>query len=184
MSSQPHTTCPNCDHPIANETYCPNCGQRTQLPRITFKETLADFFSSSFSLEGPFLRTVAMLFRNPDQGFRDFLQGKRKRYYKPVPFFIVNTVIYLLLQSLVGYDPLANTNITLTVHDEPRLIDQTGIAARFMVTYINHILLFLVLSIGLMSKLFFGKRYHLAEFVAVSFYVTAAYLLLGSQYAV
>ena len=171
MAEAHHSTCLNCDHPIADEAFCPACGQRTQLPRITFRETIADFFSSSFSLEGPFLRTLLMLFRNPGQLFRDFLSGKRKRYYKPVPFFIVNTVIYLLLQSIIGYDPLGSSNIQLTYDDQPTLVNQTAEAAQLMVGYINHILLFLVASMGLMLKLFFRKRYHLAEYVAVAFFI-------------
>ena len=180
MDSTVHKRCLNCDHPIADEAFCPACGQRTKLPRITFKETFADFLSSSFSLEGPFWRTMVLLFRNPGRLFRDYLSGKRKRYYKPVAFFIVNTAIYLLLGSIIGYDPLAHTNIQLTYDDVPTLVNQTAQAARFMVGYINHILLFLVLAIGLMCKLFFRKRYRLAEYIAVGFYIVAFYLAMGN----
>lgn len=174
MSHNPEKFCLNCKHPLKEEAFCPSCGQRTGVSRISFRETLSEFFSSTFSIEGPLLKTLWMLVRRPGRLFRDYLEGQRQRYYRPIPLFIVCTVLYVLVQSLTGDDTL---KYQITVEDEVTLEEETKEAVKFMVAYINHILLFQVACLGLIAKLLFWKRYHLAEFIAVSFYITAFYLV-------
>ena len=65
-----------------------------------------DFFSASFALEGPLMRTLQRLITNPGIMLRGFLAGERKKYYKPVAFFIMLTAVYLILRSWLDYNPL------------------------------------------------------------------------------
>ena len=172
-------SCLNCDVALSKENFCPNCGQSTGHKRITFRETLGDFIGHTLSLDGAFLKTHAALVTRPGALFRDYLKGKRQNYYKPVPFFIVNTAIYLLVATLIGYDALKGTKIALTVGGEVTAVALTTQAGQFMASHINHILFFLVISIGLLSKLYFWKRYNLAEYVAVAFFIAAGYTAIG-----
>ena len=172
--------CLNCDRSLSDERFCPDCGQATKLKQITFRETVGDFLGSMLSLEGSFPKTIVALCTRPATLFRDYLAGKRMNYYKPVAFFIVTTAIYLLVSSAIGFDPLRGTRIQLTHEDQVVAQETTARAAIFMVSHINHIMLLLVLSIGFWSRIFFRKRYNLAEYVAVGFFVTSIYTLFGT----
>ncbi|XLS30461.1 DUF3667 domain-containing protein [Flavobacteriaceae bacterium M23B6Z8] len=150
------------------------------MSRITFKETVASFLSASFAIEGPFAYTLRGLVTNPGKVFREFFQGKRKTYYKPVAFFVLTSALYIIIKTLINFDPL-NGQIAIESEGEkiPRMLVKTREAARFMVSHINHILIFLVFAIALITKLFFWKKYNLTEYTVVGFFIAGMYILVG-----
>ncbi|MEP0984632.1 DUF3667 domain-containing protein [Ekhidna sp.] len=174
-SNQP--VCLNCGSKTA-ENYCINCGQSTSVGRITFRETINDFFSSTFALEGPLFSTIRLLIVNPGKLFREFISGRRKNYYKPVAFFVVLTAVYLILREASGYDPFYGQTQMKRENIPERAVLFVA-ASKFMVANINNILFFLVFSIGLTQKLFFYKKYNLAEYLVVGFFISGIYLLIG-----
>ncbi|MEP1097447.1 MAG: DUF3667 domain-containing protein [Cyclobacteriaceae bacterium] len=167
------TECSNC-HTKTSGAYCQQCGQSTSVHRITFHETLGDFFSSTFALEGQLLTTIKLMVVNPGKLFREFIGGKRKSYYKPVAFFVVLTALYLIVRALVDYNPIADVK---EIQEGPG--KKFAVAGQYMFAHINHIMILLVFSIGLNQKLFFWRKYNLAEYVAVGFYIAGFYTLLG-----
>ncbi|MEP5611923.1 MAG: DUF3667 domain-containing protein [Cyclobacteriaceae bacterium] len=172
--------CSNCNAKTT-EAYCQQCGQSTSVHRITFHETLGDFFSSTFALEGPLLSTIRLLIVNPGLLLREFFVGKRKKYYKPVSFFVVLTAIYLILRALIQYDPLEG-QLPPTYENTPPAVLRIKKAAYYMVKNINNIMFFLVFAIGFNHKLFFRKRYNLAEYVTMGFYLAGIYTLFGTLF--
>lgn len=174
-ASQP--ICLNCGFETA-ENYCINCGQSTSVGRITFRETFNDFFSSTFALEGPLFLTIKMLIVNPGRLFRDFIGGKRKSYYKPVAFFVVLTAVYLILREASGYDPFYGQQ-QMKSENVPEKAILFIAAGKFMVANINNIMFFLVFAIGLSQKLFFYRKYNLAEYVTIGFFIAGIYLIIG-----
>ncbi|MEQ8905423.1 DUF3667 domain-containing protein [Ekhidna sp.] len=177
MHQSNHKECLNCGYELGGN-YCPNCGQSTSIHRITFRETIKDFFSSTFALEGPLLSTIKLLIVNPGKLFREFIGGKRKAYYKPVAFFVVLTAVLIIVRAVIGYDPFQEQPQmkSESVQEKARVLIDAG---KFMVKHINHIMFFLVISIGLVSKLFFSKKYNLAEYVTIGFYISGIYILVG-----
>lgn len=177
-SNSTNQVCKNC-HSNLIGNYCHQCGQTASVGRITFKETFHQFLSSAFSIQGPFFSTIKLLALNPGKVFRDFIAGKRKSYYKPIPLFLLLTAIYLILRVLIDYDPLANQlgNNPPESLSDPQ--NKSREAARFMVNNINYIMFFLAFSIGLMLKIFFRRRYYLAEYTSIGFYITSMYVLIG-----
>jgi hypothetical protein len=177
MNDVTKTTCLNCSAELKG-SFCHQCGQSASVGKITFKETLTNFFSSTFALESQLFKSIRLLLANPGLLFREFLGGKRKRYYKPVAFFVVTTALYILLRQLIGYDPLEGQMIQSANQSHPmqRLSME---AARFMVDNINNIMFTLVFSIGLMLKTIFRKRYNLAEYISVAFFIAGMYILFG-----
>lgn len=127
--------------------------------------------------DGPLLKTLKLLIVNPGKLFKEYLAGKRKTYYRPVTFFVLISVVYLLIRALIDYDPFQNT--TISVDDEtPR---QLLLAARdFMLQNIDKFLFVFVFSLGLMMKLFFYKNYSLVEYIAISFYLVGVYMMFGT----
>lgn len=172
-----NTHCLNCGSPVSGN-YCSHCGQATSTGRITFGETFSSFLSAAFSFEGPFMGTVKWLILNPGKVFREYIGGKRKTYYKPVAFYILMTALYIIIRTVIKFDPLEGRieQLEQPNTDTPR---EVADAIRFMVGNINNIMFFLVFSIALMLKAFFRKRNSLVEYTVVGFYITGFYTLLG-----
>ena len=171
------SNCLNCGAPLEGK-YCKECGQSSRVGRITVMETLESFLSSAFSIEGKYFHTLFTFFRNPGKVVRGFIEGKRNTYYKPVAFFILNTAIYLIVRSLLDYDPLEGQQ-AMKDSDVPVNMQKIRNGSRFMVQNINNILFLLVFSIAINLKLFFRKRYNFAEYATLGFYVSATYILMG-----
>lgn len=156
--------------------FCSECGQRTSINKVTFSETFGDFWNYVFSVDAPFLVTLRLLFSNPGRLLRNYLAGKRKSYYKPVAFFILMTIVYLLIRSMINFDPFSNTTLQVSGNSQTLLLDE---ARNYMLLNVDKLLFVFVFTMGLLLKLFFYKKGSLAEFIAVSFYMIAVYTILA-----
>ncbi|MCT8339080.1 DUF3667 domain-containing protein [Flavobacteriaceae bacterium TK19130] len=165
--------CKNCGASTIGN-YCQECGQRTKLTRVSFSETFEDAADAMFTVQAPIWRTIKMLLVAPGRMLREYLGGKRKSYYKPVAFFILTTAVYLLLRSLIGFDPFQDSSITV----EGQKVSTLSQAREFMLININKLLFFFVATLALFMKLFFYKRYTLAEYIAVCFYLIGMYTII------
>lgn len=166
--------CKNCESETSG-SYCNNCGQRASVNMVTFSETFQDVINAMFSIDAPLWVTIKTLVLNPGNLFRDFLSGKRKTYYKPVPFFILTTIVFVLVRAVLNYDPMQN--IAQAQHEsvDMSLLNSAGV---FMAKNINNIIFSFVFSFAVGVKLFFHKKYSLSEYLAVSFYIVGFYILI------
>ena len=167
------TYCHNCGAAVSGN-FCSHCGQRSSINKVTFKETFQDIAENFFSINAPFFKTLKLLFTNPGKLFRDYLQGKRKTYYKPVSFFVLFTVLYLIIRAIIAYDPFQNATITVTDDTQSQLLTK---ARNFMLLNIDKFLFLFVFYLGVLLKLFFYKRYFIAEYLAIGFYLAGIYTL-------
>ncbi|MEQ8473203.1 MAG: DUF3667 domain-containing protein [Marinoscillum sp.] len=172
------THCKNCAQPLYGD-YCANCGQSARVRRITFRDTFNHFLSSAFAFEGPYLSTFRYLFKDPGGLFRDYSAGKRKQFYQPVAFFILNTAIYLIIRSLIDYNPFEAQSEKPDLSRMREMEIALYEAGQYMVAHINNILFVLVFATGLSFKTFFRKQFNLAEYVTYGFYLTGFYIILG-----
>lgn len=93
-------TCINCGDRLAGK-YCPNCGQRAMVKRITFREGWNDFWARIYGFDGMFPRTLRDLTIRPGTATRKYLDGNRVAYYGPVGyFFLMITLLYLVASLL------------------------------------------------------------------------------------
>ncbi|PQB03469.1 DUF3667 domain-containing protein [Aureitalea marina] len=174
MSKSPSIICKNCGEEVEGR-YCRSCGQRSSVGRVTFRETFQDLADALFTVSAPLWVTIKKLVVNPGGMLRDYLAGRRKTYYKPVSFFVLMTLIFLFVGFLIDYDPFVNQTIQVQESDESMLLNE---ARDFYLTHINNFLFAFVLTLALGLKLFFWKKYSLAEYVAVSFYMIGIYTLI------
>ena len=173
MRDQPAIACKNCGEQLKGH-FCPNCGQRSSVGRVTFKETFQDLADSLFTVSAPLWVTIKQLVVNPGQMMRDYLARRRKTYYKPVSFFVLMTLIFLFIQFVIDYDPFVNQTIQVQESNESMMLNE---ARDYYLTNINNFLFAFVFTLALGLKLFFWKNYSLAEYIAVSFYLIGMYTL-------
>lgn len=166
-------TSKNCNSELLG-AYCSSCGQRASIDKITFKETLTDIGDNFFSINAPFFRTLTQLFANPGTLFREYLSGKRKKYYKPVSFFILLTIIYLALRGIIDFDPFSNSTLSVRDETERQLLLE---ARNYFLLHIDKLLFVFVFTLGVFLKLFFYQKQAFVEFLAISFYQAGVYTL-------
>lgn len=175
------TTCLNCNYEVAdNLNFCPNCGQRIHLPRITFKDILLDFLSSAINWDSPFVKTIVGLYKAPGETVRAILQGKRKQFYAPIRFLLLCMVLHLAFTSLLGFDPIENQkalNGGRAVTASENYGYQVG---QFLSKHLNYFVLIFPFVIALFSKLFYWKSpFNLAERTVFGFYLAGQYVLIS-----
>ncbi|MBL4710849.1 MAG: DUF3667 domain-containing protein [Flavobacteriales bacterium] len=179
MKNEFDENCSNCGNGIEN-VFCSNCGQRSNLVRITFKEIGVDFLSTVFNLDAPFPKTYVRLFRNPGKLVREVIGGRRKVYYAPIKYLILSLFVSLLISSVIGYDPMENQQSTNEDYglNKP---DSTEVKiGHFIHQNINYFILLLPFIIAIISKMFFWKpTYNLAERTVLGFYVSGQYLMIS-----
>ena len=105
-------TCLSCEAE-SEGNFCNACGERLIPKRIAFGTLLADLFSNMITLELPFPRTMAALVTRPGKFIRQYIEGRRKNYYRPIQFFLLSLTLYYL--SLFYFsDPMAALEDPLT----------------------------------------------------------------------
>ncbi len=88
--------CLNCDSQInLGQHFCANCGQTTKVHRFT----LAHFFHEGFHAfthadKGLFYLLKELILR-PGIVAREYIAGKRKKYYNPFTFFLILAAFYV-----------------------------------------------------------------------------------------
>tara|TARA_B100000965_G_C19576040_1_gene751354 strand:+ start:1050 stop:1826 length:777 start_codon:yes stop_codon:yes gene_type:complete len=174
-------TCLNCNYEVSESlNFCPNCGQRLHLPRITFRDIIQDFLSSAINWDAPFVKTIAGLFKAPGETVRAILQGKRKQFYAPIRFLLLCMVLHLAFTTIIGFDPIENQkalNEGRSVTAQEQYGYQVG---RFLSKHLNYFVLIFPFVIAFFSKLFYWKSpFNLAERTVFGFYLSGQYVLIS-----
>lgn len=93
--------CKNCNG-IARKNFCSTCGQHTGVGKINYKSVVQELFQAVFFIKNGFLFTLKELFLRPGSTIRAYLDGQRKRYFKPVVYVIILSSFYYLSVHLIG----------------------------------------------------------------------------------
>lgn len=96
-------TCINCQQEVSGK-FCSNCGQRSTVKRITFREGWNDFWSRVYGFDGMFPRTLRDLTIRPGIAARKFIDGNRVQYYGPVGYFFLMVTLYLIFANMLNID--------------------------------------------------------------------------------
>ncbi len=106
--------CKNCQNHFTGK-FCNACGEKvyTEKDRSVLK-LLGEGFHFLTHFEGTFFNTLKVIFTMPGKFSLDYCNGIRKKYFKPISFFLLLVILYLLFP----YYRMLNVNIyTHTHHD-------------------------------------------------------------------
>ena len=103
-------TCKACNHQFEGN-FCNQCGEKAITPH---DKTLLHLFEEGFHFithfEGKFFTSLKALLTAPGKLSLDYCNGIRKKYFKPLSFFLMLVIVYLLFPLFDGL------NVTLQTH--------------------------------------------------------------------
>jgi hypothetical protein len=104
------TNCKNCGADLTGN-FCSNCGQTANVHRVTFKHFLHEFFHAFTHTDKGILLLMKELVIRPGYVVREYLDGKRKKYFNPLTFLIILSSLYAYFGKMSGYyEALSNGN--------------------------------------------------------------------------
>lgn len=96
--------CKNCNNHFSGK-YCNICGEKVFAEKDkSISHLIGESFHFITHFEGTFFTTLKTIFTNPGKLSLDYCNGIRKKYFKPIPLFLLLVVLYLLFPLLGGLD--------------------------------------------------------------------------------
>ena len=171
--------CKNCNTHLRLEyRFCPGCGAKTEVRRITFKALSKDFVDRVFDLDNSAVRTFTGLFTRPEAVIDGYLSGLRKRYLNPVSYLgialTLSGVILFLIQRFF------KENIDFTGGVESANPEFSAKWADLVFDFNALFFLAFLPMLALPAYLIMNKvRYNLAEYTVVFIYVLAHFSIVS-----
>ncbi|WBL23531.1 DUF3667 domain-containing protein [Zunongwangia sp. HRR-M8] len=95
--------CKNC-HQHFQGNFCNRCGQKATVKRIHRGFIFNDLQLGLFNIDSGFFFTAKELFTRPGYAIKDYIVGKRVRYFMPVSLLILLSTIYSFLYHYLEID--------------------------------------------------------------------------------
>jgi len=99
--------CKNCDSNLIG-LYCNQCGQKN-VDLLTIKELFAEFFDNILSLDSKLFISLKYLITKPGFLTLEYWSGKRNKYVSPFRLYLVLSVFYFFISSIVSSGLLITT---------------------------------------------------------------------------
>lgn len=87
--------CKNCGKEFSGN-FCPHCGQSATIEKINLPNFIEEFSSTVFQVNRGLPFTIKELFVRPGHAIRDFIEGKRKKYFKPILLTLSYCQLYII----------------------------------------------------------------------------------------
>ena len=103
--------CLNCGEVFTapRPTFCPACGQESNVKPPTMMEFAQQFGGGFLALEGTLWRTLKRLLFQPGELTREYLAGRRRRYILPLRMYLtISLATLLLIRLATAEDPAAS----------------------------------------------------------------------------
>jgi hypothetical protein len=146
------TNCLNCGAPVTGK-YCHECGQKAHVNRLTVKALIDEVIHFFTHVEETFLKTSLHFIIKPGIISLNYIEGKRKRYQKPVSFFLIWTGVYILLHNFIlnkfDYELVLQTKIQTQTQED---------ANKFFRSHFSFFMLPLMTSSAFIIWLVLGRR--------------------------
>ncbi|RKN13056.1 DUF3667 domain-containing protein, partial [Aquimarina sp. AD1] len=93
------TNCLNCETSYKGN-FCPECGQKSTVEKITFSFLVNDFVSRFMDIDKGMLFNLQYLTTSPKKTVFNYIHGKRKNVFNPVSYALIATSLNLVIISL------------------------------------------------------------------------------------
>ena len=82
--------CLNCGVLLSeNQNYCGQCGQKTRPLRLNLRDIATDLLHALLHVDRSVVSLIRQLAVRPGVVAREYVEGKRKRYFGPFAFLVI-----------------------------------------------------------------------------------------------
>ena len=92
--------CVNCNIDFDGD-FCPTCGEKKNIERITFTSILTSIFSGFVDMDKGLLFNLKNLTLHPQKTILQYVKGKRRQILNPVSYAIITISVYLFIDSIL-----------------------------------------------------------------------------------
>ncbi|WP_010519977.1 DUF3667 domain-containing protein [Croceivirga radicis] len=168
-------SCVNCGE-ILNTPYCPTCGEKNDIPKITLNSITEEAISSFVEMDRGFLYNVKTMLWSPKTLVYAYLRGKRKGVFNPITFLVVCITIYLLVERIPSiFNFYAPNSYDHQEQSAYKFGVQTGIFIRNNFKFIFVLCMF---PLAFATKTVFSK-YNYWENIAIAAFILGQSILLS-----
>jgi hypothetical protein len=148
--------CKNCNKHYQGK-FCPVCAQPASTGRIDSHYFLHDIPHSVFHVDKGFPYTFASLFTRPAGMLKEYLAGRRVKYFRPFAYVVLMSAICTFL--IAQLDKVTDS-LYLSYHPGAKITEAHG----FFQHYFSVFIFLLIPATALVTWLFFRKRQLLGTF--------------------
>ena len=167
--------CINC-HTTHEEKFCPNCGEKSSVERITFQSTITSVFSTVSNMDKGFLYNLKNLTISPKKTIESYIQGKRKDVFNPIAYAVLMITLYLILDSFIVQEAKDLTDAKL----EEIFLFKLGyeVGKLLQAGYLKYFWLSNIIILSFFTRIFL-KKYNYFEHLAISAFVVGHATFVG-----
>lgn len=155
--------CLNCTLELkVGEKFCANCGQNTETHRLNVAHIGHDILHAFTHADKGILHLIKELAFNPGLVAKDYVEGKRKKYFNPFSFLFLVVGFASILLSITGF-----------VDFSPNSKIPANPVSSFFNKHVNIVILLNVPLLSLFSMLLFRKsKKNYAEHLVLAAYTS------------
>ena len=159
--------CLNCGRKIPhNSQFCPHCGQRTTVERLTWRVLVHELLQFLTHIEDTFLQTSWLMLVKPGHVISEYLKGRRKLYYTPLSFYLlwitINMVSLRVIVNMFGYAPVPMAGINGDTPEQVIAIMKTSHLSFLFCLPLTTILNYFIMG---KSRLYFFESFALSLYM-------------------
>lgn len=135
-------TCKNCGH-VFTGLYCNLCGEKViEAKDRSFKNFLGNILTAITLADNRFLKTLWLTIKNPGFLSKEYANGRRVKYVRPLQMFFVLNLVYFLFPVLQLFNSTLRTQMYFLFHSpmvrsmvNQRIQDESLSLTGFMMIY-------------------------------------------------
>ncbi|NER10637.1 Protein of unknown function [Muriicola jejuensis] len=175
--------CKNCQTPQRTDyKYCPACGAKVVVHRLTFRNLTYDITERYFNLDNTFIQTLVQLLLHPEQVIDAYVQGVRRKYLNPISHLgialTLSGISIFIMQKTLDPEVFMAYGGQLPKETAVKLYDAIyDFSTLFFILYIP--------VFALAGYLTFNrKNYLLSEYLIAYIYIMAQWSILSFPFTV
>jgi uncharacterized protein DUF3667 len=187
MSAASQSNCRNCDLALSEgDAFCSGCGQKVIVDRLSVRESLREFWHAAIHADRSVLVLIRMLLVRPGYVAREYVEGRRKRYFGPYAFLLLMVSIAAAAVAIFGTTMIKLATIGSA---PPETIAAAAVGLDAMGTLVQrHLNVFILAETPLLAafnRLLFAKdRTNFAEHMVLAAYTSGMRSLFTTLFVI
>jgi hypothetical protein len=182
VTATSHSECQNCGTHLSERFhFCPHCGQPSHVHRLNFGHLVHEVVHFFTHADKGIFYLVRMLAVRPGVVAREYIRGKRKKYFNPLNFFLIVVGLFVFAQTT--FRPMGKIDMTAAKQQIAKIPDESTRTRRlakleraekatnFMAQYSNYINMAVTPLVSLIFFLaFYRAGYNFTEHLVANMY--------------